>query len=208
VFAGGLTDVEVTLTVRDSETGKVTSYHNPQGTPYQPVQDTSAFATCSSARTSSPADTGGASESEPRDLSKLLGEWAASRPLAGKGGQTAGAGSCTASSTVACLNHGRFRVTARYDSGTGNSGEAQVVQLTPDTGYFWFFASSNVEALVKVLDGCSVGGHYWVFSGGLTDVKVDLTVADTVTGASRTYSNPLHTQFQPIQDTSAFATCP
>lgn len=46
VFAGGLTNVEVDITVTDSETGQVKTYHNPQETPFQPIQDTDAFATC------------------------------------------------------------------------------------------------------------------------------------------------------------------
>jgi hypothetical protein len=46
VFAGGLTNVEVELIVRDSETGVVQRYMNPQSTPFQPIQDTQAFATC------------------------------------------------------------------------------------------------------------------------------------------------------------------
>jgi len=46
VFAGGLTDVEVELTVYDSESGQQRMYQNPFGTPFQPVQDTEAFDTC------------------------------------------------------------------------------------------------------------------------------------------------------------------
>jgi hypothetical protein len=45
VFAGGLTNVEVQMTVRDSETGVVAPYMNPQVTAFQPIQDTSAFTT-------------------------------------------------------------------------------------------------------------------------------------------------------------------
>ncbi|HEY6066369.1 MAG TPA: hypothetical protein VIY96_09450, partial [Thermoanaerobaculia bacterium] len=43
VFAGGLTDVNVVMTVTDTQTGEVRTYTNPQGTPFQPIQDTSAF---------------------------------------------------------------------------------------------------------------------------------------------------------------------
>ena len=45
-FAGGLTDVQVVMTVTDTRTGAVKSYTNPQGTPFQPIQDTGAFDTC------------------------------------------------------------------------------------------------------------------------------------------------------------------
>ena len=77
-----------------------------------------------------------------------------------------------------------------------------------DTGYFWFFEASSVEVVVKVLDGCPLNAHSWVFAGGLTNVGVTLTVTDTQTGAVKTYTNPPDTALAPIQDTSAFATCP
>ncbi|HZI67238.1 MAG TPA: hypothetical protein VFF17_11785, partial [Thermoanaerobaculia bacterium] len=44
VFAGGLTDVNVAITVTDTATGAVRTYANPQGVAFQPIQDTSAFA--------------------------------------------------------------------------------------------------------------------------------------------------------------------
>lgn len=46
VFAGGLTNVQVTTTVTDTQTGTVKIYTNPLGQAFQPTQDTSAFATC------------------------------------------------------------------------------------------------------------------------------------------------------------------
>jgi phospholipase C len=46
-FAGGLTNVQVTITVTDTVTGAFKTYSNPQSTPFQPIQDTSAFSTCS-----------------------------------------------------------------------------------------------------------------------------------------------------------------
>lgn len=46
VFAAGLTNVEVTLTVTDTETGQSKVYENPQGRFFRPVLDTAAFATC------------------------------------------------------------------------------------------------------------------------------------------------------------------
>lgn len=46
VFAGGLTNVEVDMRVTDTETGQFRDYTNPLRTPFQPLQDTNAFATC------------------------------------------------------------------------------------------------------------------------------------------------------------------
>jgi len=45
-------------------------------------------------------------------------------------------------------------------------------------------------AAVKVIDGRSVNGKFWVFYGGLSDVEYRVTVTDTESGASRVYHNP------------------
>jgi len=44
VFAGGLTNVGVVMTVTDTQTGAQRTYTNPRGTSFAPLQDTSAFA--------------------------------------------------------------------------------------------------------------------------------------------------------------------
>jgi hypothetical protein len=43
VFASGLTNVFVTITVTDTATGTVRTFDSPQNTPFPPIQDTSAF---------------------------------------------------------------------------------------------------------------------------------------------------------------------
>lgn len=115
---------------------------------------------------------------------------------------------CAASDVSLCLAGDRFRVEATWETRDGASGTARVVELTPDTGYLWFFDAANVEAVVKVLDGCPVNGRFWVFAGGLTNVRTVIRVTDTRTGQSRTYTNPQGAAFAPIQDTGAFADCP
>jgi hypothetical protein len=119
-----------------------------------------------------------------------------------------GGGACSPSATAMCLNDNRFRVSATHEAPGQPIGNAQVVKLTDDTGYLWFFSATNVEAVVKVLNACGLNNRYWVFAGGLTNVRTVITVTDTDTGAVKTYTNPQGTAFQPIQDTSAFATCP
>lgn len=58
----------------------------------------------------------------------------------------------------------------------------------------------NVELVIKVLNGCGVNNRYWVFAGGLTDVRTRITVTDTRNGTVKTYLNPQGTAFLPIQD--------
>ena len=43
VFAGGLTNVEVEIRVKDTTTGAAQTYNNPQKTPFAPLQDINAF---------------------------------------------------------------------------------------------------------------------------------------------------------------------
>jgi len=119
-----------------------------------------------------------------------------------------GATTCTADAGTLCLSGGRFRLTAVWEKTDVSSGPAPAVPLTSDSGYFWFFDPSNIEMVAKVLGACAVNGHYWVFSAGLTNVKVTVTVLDTSNGISEQYVNPQGSAFAPIQDTSAFATCP
>ena len=62
--------------------------------------------------------------------------------------------------------------------------------------------------MVKVLNGCETNDRYWVFAAGLTNVGVTLTVTDGQSGAVQVYTNEDGVAFSPIQDTSAFDTCP
>ena len=55
--------------------------------------------------------------------------------------------SCIPDDTSLCLNDGRFRVRIQWTTGTGTTGAGHAVALTGDTGYFWFFAPTNVEVL-------------------------------------------------------------
>jgi plastocyanin len=119
-------------------------------------------------------------------------------------------GPCVTDANTLCLNSGRFKVTAHWTRPDGSQGEGTGVPLTADSGYFWFFDSTNIEAIVKVLNGCGLPNpSYWVFAAGLTNVAVHVTVTDTVTGVVYARDNAQGSAFVPIQDTAAFPTsCP
>jgi len=100
-------------------------------------------------------------------------------------------GLCVPSATALCLNRGRFRVEASFNArNIGIDGDAPTVPLTDEAGGFWFFSSQNVEVVVKVVDGTSFNGRFWVFAAGLSNVEYTLTVTDTAEGAVKTYFNP------------------
>lgn len=99
----------------------------------------------------------------------------------------AGVGACAEDAETHCLQQGRHAVRVSYETTEGATGEGRTIDFTDDSGAFWFFGPDNVELLVKVLDGCGPNGHFWFFAGGTTNVGVDITVTDTVTGTEKTY---------------------
>jgi hypothetical protein len=76
------------------------------------------------------------------------------------------------------LRNDRFLVFVdRQDGAT--SVPASATALTAESGYFSFFAPSNVEVTVKVLDGRGVNGRFWLFAASMTDLPFTLAVVDT-----------------------------
>ena len=111
-------------------------------------------------------------------------------------------GSCSTATSL-CLQASRFTVSVAWATTDGRTGSGQAIGMTGDTGYFWFFDPANVELVVKVLDGRSANGHFWVFYGALSNVHYTITVHDTVGGTYRTYENP-QGNLASAADTSAF----
>ena len=123
-------------------------------------------------------------------------------------GVTSGSPTCTPNDFTLCLDGARYRVQAGWTKPDQTSGSGHAMGLTNDTGYFWFFDPTNVEVIVKVLEGCTTNSHRWVFASGLTNVFVNLTVTDVLTNQVNTYTNAQGTAFVPVQDTHAFACNP
>lgn len=118
-------------------------------------------------------------------------------------------GSCGKNSDELCLLD-RFRVSmfARDNpTRTSNSGDGAPVPINSNFGFFSAPALSNdatnIEAFVKIVDGRSVNGKFWVFLGGLTDFELTITVTDSVTGQQRVYTKPAGSTCG-WNDTSAF----
>ncbi len=202
VFAGGLTDVEAKIRVEDTATGQVRTYFNAQDQKFAPIQDTSAFATCTSSRgAGNPLSHEALTERANHEMTGI--EWQLRRHSV----PAAGSSAACSSDDALCLGGDRFEVRVTWATST-SSGVGRPQTLTSDTGYFWFFDRANVEMVLKILDGCGLNGHFWVFAGGLTDQAVRIEVLDTATGTVVEYSNGLGVPFQPIQDTAALAVCP
>ena len=183
VFYGALSNVEYWVTVTDTATGAQRTYHNEQGSECGNA-DTAAF---------------------PPEAA-AVGAFTLDPALPLEPSTEAAAGPC-APGTL-CLLDGRFEVTATWK--TEVQGVATPVPLAGGTsGLFWFFNASNIELVVKALDGTVPGlnGRYWFFYGALSDVEYDIHVRDTVTGNEKTYHHaytPGVVELCGDQDTNAF----
>jgi ELWxxDGT repeat protein len=192
VFYGALSNVEYSLTVTDTATGLTRRYFNPLGE-LASVGDTTAFGPMGATAIGAPG-TGNTSAPATAALGTAAPATAA-KPAPGSG--------CQPDQSDLCLNGSRFAVKASWTDFSGHSGAGSAVTLTDETGYFWFFSAGNVETVLKVIDGRSLNGHFWVFYGALSNVHYTLTVTDTVTGTVKTYDNPAG-QFASVADTTAF----
>ncbi|MEM9597282.1 MAG: hypothetical protein AAGD06_23645 [Acidobacteriota bacterium] len=103
---------------------------------------------------------------------------------------------------ILCLGGSRFVVESRFRDFQGREGRGRRVDLTPNTGYFWFFDSENVEVVTKVLDGRPVNDSFWLYYGSLSNVEFQLKVTDTVNDQVASYGNPSGT-FASIGDIQA-----
>lgn len=103
----------------------------------------------------------------------------------------------------------RFMVQTSFRDFTDRTDSGRLVNArSDDSALFWFFEPDNWEVMVKVLDGCPVNGHWWVFAAATTNVEYELVVTDRFTSAESSYFNPLGNQAAAITDTSAFPDCP
>jgi len=188
-FYGGLSNVEYWITVNDLASGAVRTYYNPPGNICGGA-DTSAFPLTT--RAGAP---GAAPAAMPIAMPIAMpviraapdASWKA-QPFDGGAVAADASGTCVSGSQNLCLLASRFKVTASWTLPSG-SGVGTAVAESDQTGAFWFFDPTNVELLVKVIDGRSLTGHFWVFYGALSNVEYRVQVTDTVTGASKRYHN-------------------
>ncbi len=173
VFFGGLSNLELTVTVLDTWTGQAWTRSSEPGE-LLADGDVDAFPGEAHGDPSSFGKSSSGSHVEPRATTVHLG-----------------------------LLRGRFQLTLDWrDPRTGALGPGVPVALTDESGLYWFFGRTNFEVAVKMLDGTEVNGHYWLFLTALTDLELTLRVRDTVTGREREYVKPAY-RFGAFTDTEA-----
>lgn len=111
---------------------------------------------------------------------------------------------------IVCLNN-RFIVAVDSVTNSGQAGLGVPVRVASnDSGIFWFYSPTNIELIVKVLNGCGVNNRWWVFGAALTNQGYRLLIGDTENPGLglKAYSNSFGNQAPAITDVNAFATCP
>lgn len=70
-----------------------------------------------------------------------------------------------------------YRVRMCYVTPSGEVGQARSgLYASGQSGLLWFFNRDNAEVLVKVLDGCAINRHRWVFVAPVTDLGLHMIV--------------------------------
>ncbi len=106
---------------------------------------------------------------------------------------------CTPDATTACALGGRFKVTISWiDSGAHLNGSGTIIHYAdnvPKTDSqfgtvsesiffsFYSFAATDVEALVRMINGHGINDKFWVFATGFTGAQYSVTIQDTKTCA-------------------------
>ncbi|MXX60457.1 MAG: hypothetical protein F4112_00580 [Holophagales bacterium] len=125
---------------------------------------------------------------------------------------------CRPSASRACLNERRFDVGARYSTDTAALASAKrldIYGLGDSAALFYFFEPDNPEMLLKVVDGCWLNDHWWVFGSAATDLAYEVAIEDLADGGGTVEyrhngggvivaDNGYSTSAGVITDTSAF----
>jgi hypothetical protein len=197
LFYGALSDVEYWMVAADLLNGVTRVYHNELGS-LRGLADIEAFPEDGIASRSpddrrpiglevrapsvEPASSETAAVPLPRRSPADLDRRIASPGTTG--------GTCVPGPETLCLLDDRFQVEVDWSlSTTGESGSGTAVPRTDQSGLFWFFGSTNIELVVKVLDAGAFDAGFWVFYGALSDVAYTITVTDTASGDAKQYTN-------------------
>ena len=92
---------------------------------------------------------------------------------------------------VVCLRSGRFEFTGTWTDFANPANTLPLIwtpveNINATAGFQ--NNPSGIQIVMRVADGCSLTGTWWVWLGGFTDAGWNITVRDTVTGNQRNFS--------------------
>ena len=194
VYGASTTDLGYEIRVRDTATDAAKVYRNEPGRPAPAITDGKAFPDACDAGVSSPV------VFPDWRLRGSPGEELVPVSLVGESES-----GCMTDGTSLCLADSRFEVSVDWSTDGGGEGSASTVPGgTNNSGLFYFFAPDNWEMLIKVLDGCAINGHHWVYSAAATDLGLDIAVTDTATGSTWSYAKEPGPPAAAITESKAF----
>ncbi len=174
---------------------------NPQGSTARTVSDTMAFP-CTPAEIA--AARAKAAVAEGGHAAFLRSRGLTGAGLASLERRSAGASTDCEPGGTALTLAGGYRVSMCYETYAGDTGDALDWGLdSSQSALLYFFERNNAEVLIKVLDGCGVNGHRWVFVAPVTDLAFNLRV-ESPDGEVWTHTNRLGQTADAASDTSAF----
>ncbi len=92
---------------------------------------------------------------------------------------------------VVCLRNKRFEFKATWtDFSTPAKTQPLIWTPVEDINATGGFQNnpSGIQVVMRVADGCSLTGTWWIWLGGFTDAGWNITVRDTVTGKQKTFT--------------------
>ncbi len=181
VYGASTTDVGYVVSVTDTVTETVREYRNEPGHAAPAITDAAAFTVGPSVASSG------------------------SRALASSAVELPDTAACHANSETLCLQDGRFELTVNWRTLDDERGAGRTARpRTEDSGLFWYFGPLNWEMLVKVVDGTTINGHFWLRVSAATDVGFELMIRDTATGVAKSYTKEAGEPARAIIDVGAF----
>ncbi len=144
------------------------------------------------------------SVSSKPDASPVLPPVAVAQPISGGEGTD-----CVPQPVVTLRGGYTVNMCVEYLDNDGETvvAEAQDYDLdSQQSAILYFFDRNNAEVLIKVLDGCALNGHRWVFVAPVTTLAFNLTV-EPPGGEEKvwTHQNNLNDTAAPKSNTMAFA---
>ncbi len=175
---------------------------NPRGRTARTVSDTTAFP-CTTAEIAS-------AKAKAAEADGGRAAFLRSRGPAGAGLASVERRSASASATdcepggPALTLAGGYKVSMCYETYAAETGDALDWGLdSSQSALLYFFERDNAEVLIKVLDGCGVNGHRWVFVAPVTDLAFNLIV-ESPDGQRWTHKNRLGQTADAASDVAAF----
>lgn len=103
------------------------------------------------------------------------------------------------------IHCGMFHVSASATHDGQRVDGVHSIPITDDVIALCLFGQQNPEIFVKVLDGCAINGHRWIFVAGMTDLECQIVVEEASTGSVWTHHSEQGEMFHPVSDLKAFA---